>query len=374
LSFESINLVSASAGTQTSIKFHRFGPTGGKKVYIQAGLHADEHPGLLVAQHLIAQLIQLEAAQALQAEIIVVPFANPTGLRQRIFGLVAGRCDWHTGRNFNRAMAVDSSELLTSIANQLSNNEHNNSSLLRAALINTINSRNSLLEIDQIHKALLSLSIDAHCVLDLHCDVIALPHLFYGTHQREQGQSLARCLGYDICLEEDVTGTVAFDGTHTQPWVTAQNHFKDKPFADPCFAATIELRGHADVSQKLAKQDSQGILNFLTEQQYLTFNQDNEHPTSQQQIHGVDQIRLIQAPCSGIVTYATDLGANLNKGDLIAEVVLLDKTSPERIAVTAPCSGRLFSQTDLYFTTPGQTIGMIATNEQQIAPGSQLAF
>jgi hypothetical protein len=44
-------------------------------------------------------------------------------------------------------------------------------------------------------------------VLDLHCDDVALPHVFYGVHQQQMGKALANALGFPICLEEDVTGT-----------------------------------------------------------------------------------------------------------------------------------------------------------------------
>jgi len=59
MAFETIKLPTASVGNQTHIHLHRFGPSGGKKVYIQAGLHADEYPGLLVAQHLLRHLNSL---------------------------------------------------------------------------------------------------------------------------------------------------------------------------------------------------------------------------------------------------------------------------------------------------------------------------
>ena len=56
-------------------------------------MHADEHPGLLVAQHLLRHLEQLDQQNALKAEIVLVPFANPVGLRQKFFGHLVGRSD-----------------------------------------------------------------------------------------------------------------------------------------------------------------------------------------------------------------------------------------------------------------------------------------
>jgi predicted deacylase len=83
--------------------FH-FGVGGsGKKVYIQAALHADEVPGMLVSQFLRSELLALEAAGKLRGEIVLVPAANPIGLAQAIIGAPFGRFDLSTGTNFNRA-------------------------------------------------------------------------------------------------------------------------------------------------------------------------------------------------------------------------------------------------------------------------------
>jgi predicted deacylase len=83
-----VNLPKSNIGQQNSIIFHRFGIEGLQKVYIQASLHADELPGLLVCHHLI-HLLEEAASKGLvdNSEIIIVPFANPIGLSQNILGL-----------------------------------------------------------------------------------------------------------------------------------------------------------------------------------------------------------------------------------------------------------------------------------------------
>src|SRR3954468_19642810 len=82
--------------------FHFGTPGAGKKVYIQASLHADEVPGMLVAQFLRKRLVALEAAGQIAGEVILVPAANPIGLAQAIHGAAFGRFDLTTGVNFNR--------------------------------------------------------------------------------------------------------------------------------------------------------------------------------------------------------------------------------------------------------------------------------
>jgi predicted deacylase len=85
---ERLNLPSASPGTSRSLSIIRYGmPGSGPKVYIQAGLHADEAPGFLVAYHLQQLLDHAE----IKGEIILVPVANPIGLSQWRDDLLHGR-------------------------------------------------------------------------------------------------------------------------------------------------------------------------------------------------------------------------------------------------------------------------------------------
>lgn len=66
-------LLPASLGSaRTLTSFHWGQPGSGRKVYIQASLHAEELPGMLVAHHLRALLESAEAADQIQGEIILV--------------------------------------------------------------------------------------------------------------------------------------------------------------------------------------------------------------------------------------------------------------------------------------------------------------
>ena len=92
---------SPAASRLTSLHFGH--PGKGKKTYIQAALHADEVPGMLVAQYLRTELRALEQAGRIHGEIILVPSANPLGLAQALHGTHFGRFDLASGINFNRA-------------------------------------------------------------------------------------------------------------------------------------------------------------------------------------------------------------------------------------------------------------------------------
>ena len=67
-------LLCGSLGSHRTLTSFHFGQPGtGLKIYIQASLHAEELPGMLVAHHLRAQLEAAEAAGLLQGEVVLVP-------------------------------------------------------------------------------------------------------------------------------------------------------------------------------------------------------------------------------------------------------------------------------------------------------------
>ncbi len=368
-----IPLPAPAPGYDRHLLVHEFG-SGGHKAYLQAGLHADEWPGLLTLQHLLERLIKLEAQGRVLQQITLVPFANPLGMSQRLFGKLPGRFDTVTGRNFNRGMAVSAADLIDRVEHLLSHDATANDHQVRTALRALVEERRPNYEIEWLHQALLSQSIDATLMLDLHCDDDSLPHLFYGQHQKDQGQRLADCMGFPIRLEEDVRGTVAFDGTHTQPWIRVAEA-TEKPFDRPCFAATLELRGQKDVRDELAEGDAEGILAFLEDQGFVKDSGAKPQPQSlPSRTVGVDQVKVVPATANGLVTYRQELGTHLNKGDHLADIVLLDAGKPERLPIEAPTSGLFFSRTKNYLVYPGAALGMIASDERHIEPGQQLSF
>ena len=103
MTFEEYPLGGDSPGTRRTVALYRYGTNGGRpKVYIQAALHADEMPGVIVIQHLLPLLDQAEAEGRIRGEIVVVPVANPIGLAQWSFHKPSGRFEAESMENFNR--------------------------------------------------------------------------------------------------------------------------------------------------------------------------------------------------------------------------------------------------------------------------------
>ena len=178
----------------------------GKKVYIQAALHADEVPGMLVSQFLRRELLALEAAGKLHGEVILVPAANPIGLSQAIHGAPFGRFDLSTGINFNRAYRHVADELKTTLAGKLGQDAETNVALIRSHARDAIAAWQPRTDAETLKKTLLTMAIDADIVLDLHCDNEAALHIYTGTPLAARIAPLSALLGARAVLLELAAG------------------------------------------------------------------------------------------------------------------------------------------------------------------------
>src|ERR1700761_6668672 len=107
-------------GVSIELQSLHFGTPGrGPKATLQAALHADEIPGLLVAHHLRERLAALEAAGRIVGEVVLVPVANPVGLAQRVLHAPLGRFELASGENFTRHYADLTEAVAASVEGRL---------------------------------------------------------------------------------------------------------------------------------------------------------------------------------------------------------------------------------------------------------------
>src|SRR5574343_381584 len=240
------DLPAASAGTTRRLRSLHYGRgESGRKAYLQAALHADEVPPLLVAQALMARLQALDAAGAIAGEIVLVPMANPIGLSQDLQGAALGRFDLATGTNFNRQFRHLSPALAVAVAPRLGADAAANTRVIRAAARELLGAWQPATETEALKRLLQTLAIDADLVLDLHCDNQAVMHLYAGTPQAEAFAPLAGYLGAQALLHSAVSGDEPFDESAARIWWERAAHFDGRFPIDPlaCLAATVELRG-----------------------------------------------------------------------------------------------------------------------------------
>jgi hypothetical protein len=252
-------------GVAIELQSLHFGTPGkGRKATLQAALHADEIPGLLVAHHLRARLAELEAAGRVAGEIVLVPVANPIGLAQRVLQAVEGRFDLASGENFNRHYADLFDTVASRVEGRLTSAPTPNVALIRDALREAAAALPARSTLESLRRTLLGLSIDADIVLDLHCDSQAVMHLYTETSVWPQVEPLARFLGAEAALLAEVSGAHPFDEACSTIWPRLAARFGDAtPIPSACVAVTVELRGEADVTHELARRDAQALIDYL---------------------------------------------------------------------------------------------------------------
>mgnify|MGYP001828841615 CR=1 FL=1 len=360
-----ISLPSPSAGTDRYLLVHRYGAAEAQpKAYIQASLHADETPGMLVAHHLLRKLDAAAAQGAVSGQIVVVPYANPIGLSQSVNGYQLGRYDLAGGGNFNRSWPDLASLIGERVSGHLGEDAAVNIAAIRAALRESLAETRAAKALDQLRLTLAREACDADLILDLHCDDEALSHLFLLPQHWPEAQDLAAELGSRAVMLAEDSGGASFDEAFSGPWLKLARMFPDNPIPPACLAATVELRGFADVSNALAESDAQAIFRVLQRRGFIA-GDPGPLPALQCEATMLDATDSVKAASAGILVYTVLLGAEVEKGQLIAELVdpAAENPASARRAIHAGTDGLVLSRRGHKFVTPGQTVAKIVGRE-----------
>lgn len=355
-------LPSSSPGTQRKLDFIHYGTPGtGKKAYLQAALHADEIPGLLVLHLLIQLLDQADQDEQIRGHIVIAPTANPIGSSQHLLGEPSGRYDQASGINFNRNYPDLSDEIIARIGAQLSNDAASNTQLIRQSAVQIIGEQPSLNETDALKQALMLNAVDADIVLDLHCDWQAVMHLYTGTPLWPQVRDLAAFLGAKTVLLAEESGGHPFDEALSGLWWTLAKKCPDKAIASACTAVTIELRGKADVEAALAERDARALFHYLQSQGLITGDAPTP-PALQTKATPLDGVEKINAPIAGVVSYHTLPGERVYPGDVVCTLFDISEYDGKkaRIELKAGIEGVMFAHRLDRLARPGQVLCRIA--------------
>ncbi len=351
-------LSGATPGNTRELTVLRFGPRGGRpRAYLQAALHADEPPGLLVMYHLRRLLAEAEAAGRLLGEVLLVPAANPIGLSQRLWGQTLGRFSLADGVNFNRGFLELATPAARLLEGQLGADAGDNTARVREALLAVLRESVALSEVEQLKQRLLELAIDSDVVLDLHCDNDAVLHLYTHAGLAEEAGPLARLLGARVVLLAEVSGDEPFDEACSRPWFELRRRFPDAVIPAGCFSATVELRGETDVDHASAEADAQALLDFLQWRGLLS-GAPRPLPPAAGEATPLAGSEPLVAPISGVVVYHRQPGDTLQAGETVAEVI--DPVSGEARLVLAGISGLLYARLAQRFVGAGQRLAKVA--------------
>lgn len=361
-------LLSQSLGNQKNLVSFRFGEPGARpKVYIQASLHAEELPGMLVAHHLRSFLQRADEDGRLLGQVLLVPAANPIGLAQRVDHHAQGRFEFGTSENFNRHYPDMADAVWPVVQNRMGPDQNANVTEVRSAMGAWLEQWQPATELESLRRHLMLLSHDADLVLDLHCDCESVMHMYCEETCWPALEPLARLLACRAVLLAKDSGGGPFDERLSGVWWQLGDRLKaaglNVPLPQACASTTVELRGEGEVSHPLALKDAQAIMAFLTHAGVLrpASAATPALPAPACKATPLAGSQTLRSGRPGVLVYLAQPGQSVVEGEVIAEVI--DPTAADGSnvhEVKAGVSGVLYAVIRERYVMAGGEVGKIA--------------
>jgi predicted deacylase len=350
-------LPAVAFGTERVLTAWRYGDQGVRpKAYLQAAIHADEIPGMLVMHHLVPRLDAMASAGQIKGEIVIVPVANPIGLAQNINGVQLGRFELSGAGNFNRKYPDLAEPVANRVEGRLGGSPEENVAIIRRAMAELLDEARPSTETDWLRVALMRLAVDADIVLDLHCDSEALLHVYTGELLWPAAADLSAELGSRATLLAEVSGGHPFDEACSAPWPALARRFGEAhPIPSACLSATIELRGRADVTDGFASHDARALIRFLQRRGVLA-GDPGALPAPRCAASRLDAIDMVRAEGAGMLVYRRELDETVAEGDIIAELV---EPLGGRVPIRTRTNGLLLTRRSNRFVRPGDIVAKV---------------
>ena len=357
-----VALMSPGPGTERFLTVHRFGRPGGRpRIYYQAGLRADELPGTLVLNHMLAWLGEVDAADRIAGEIVVVPCANPVGLAGRVMESHIGRFALDGDGDFNLWFPQLADAVAERVAPLLGRDESANGRIVHEACLGAVHAWQPAGEADTLRKALLSLSIDCDAVFDLHCAGEAVLHLCLPENRWARHGDIAGDLGCEAAFLFDAGSGTAFNRTAAAIWHELARRFAHRPIAEAPLSVVVVLLGKADVGDAEAARDAAGLQRFLLREGIVTGTPPPEPGPRPAPARLAASDRLV-APCAGVVSYRIALGARVAAGDVVADIVDPARShyARARTPVRSRATGIFYRRAQSRLVRPGQVFAAVS--------------
>ena len=367
-------LPAASLGNSRSLKAIHYGDQkAGRKAYLQAGLHADEAPGFVVMHHLIELFDRADAEGKIKGHIVLVPVANPIGVSQWRDEALQGRFDFFNHINFNRQYPDIAAQIAEQVKDRLGSSAADNVAFIRKAAGEILDALCPSDEAAALKHQLLLLSIDADIVLDLHCDYQALMHVYLGTPLWPDAKDLSAQLGAEVTLLAADSGVTPYDEACSRIWWQLAQKFPDHPIPSACLAATVELRGMADVSHAQAQQDAQNIFWFLQRRGFIK-GAAPELPPLRNEATPLRGVEHLKSTAPGVVVFLKTPGDCVDKGEVVAEIVnpVADGHQSRITPLKSAVSGIVFAINIDRYARPGRILAKIAGKDPIKEKGENL--
>ncbi|MDR9405124.1 MAG: succinylglutamate desuccinylase/aspartoacylase family protein, partial [Halothece sp. Uz-M2-17] len=351
---ETFNLRRLSSGDNLALQLYKFQGKPGQKTYIQANLHGAELIGNVVIGQLLAWLSDINP-EDLWGEIWLVPACNPVGMNQRSHFFNSGRYNSYDGQDWNRIFWDYSTEIDEMYEFAQENLESDVKTIYKAYLAQI--KRKFQAQVDRRHQScyipypvkyqqtLQSLCLDANHVIDIHSSSNqGIDYLFTFPGQEEATKNFLLDVGIQV---EEPSG-YTFDEAFIKPWLVLQETFRElgREIKFDVASWTLELGSGMRAEPQSVEKGVRGIKNYLVSQGIIN---SPDFPLKETVNHTVafvqkEQIQKYYAPTGGIIQNCVDLKAVVQKGDVIYQILELNKQGDplEVVSITAQQSGFIF--------------------------------
>jgi len=335
ISKEVMHVGEMASGAALTVPVYRIQGTGqGPSVYIQANMHGAEVQGNAVIFQLLEQLKSIE----LNADITLVPYANPVACNHKNGEYTLGRFDPITGVNWNRMYHFDG-ECIAPFAEAhvtapIAEIEQAFKSLMVEQIAQKLNHNIYGLTTGQrIAYQLQRLAHQADIVLDLHTGPISSKHLYCP----EYAQASAEYFDIEHVLFIPKGFDGALDEATFCPWWQLKLEFaalgRDFPLTKTDSSQgedviikesfTVELGSQEQIDLDVARDDALGILSYLQYQGVL--NSDDYHPKTMRRYScQLKDYKALYSPMGGMVDYLAEFGQPLPAGAPLARILRMD--------------------------------------------------
>jgi len=298
-------------------------------VYIQANMHGAEVQGNAV----IFQLLELLKNCDIQANITLVPYANPVACNHKNGEYTLGRFDPITGVNWNRMYHFDESAVAPFAQQNIDAHEEDIQQRFQHLLLAQIEDKLDhniwgLTTGQCIAYQLQRMAHQSDLVLDLHTGPISSKHLYCPEYAQASASFFD--IPHTILIPDDFDG--AMDEATFCPWWRLQQAYKklgrnfvmgEGIFAKESF--TVELGSQEQIDLAVAHQDALGILSYL---QYKGVIAKQEEGFTPQNITRyacyLKDYKALYAPMGGMVDYLAEFGEPLPAGKPLARILRMD--------------------------------------------------
>ena len=326
-----------ASGVKLTVPVYSYKPeeSTAPNVYIQANMHGAEVQGNAV----IFQLLELLKECDIQANITLVPYANPIACNHKNGEYTLGRFDPITGVNWNRMYHFDDAIIAPFVEQHIDASAADIQTNFEQLLLTQIEDKLEhnlwgLTTGQRIAYQLQRMAHQADLVLDLHTGPISSQHLYCPEYAKASANYFD--IPHTIFIPNDFDG--AMDEATFCPWWSLQQAFEtngrnftmgEGAFAKESF--TVELGTQEQIDLVVAHQDAMSILSYLQHKGVIAGNNDSANLPKDflpQQMTRyacyLKDYKALYAPMGGMVDYLAEFGKPLAAGEPLARILRMD--------------------------------------------------